>query len=355
MPGAVWQLVSGFAAGDAISQESIAIRDLCRELGRPADIFAPPDRVAPDAAHQVRPLAECAPAATDTVICHYSIQSPATAVFQRCTARKVLLYHNITPAAFFRPFDTAVARQLEDARAALPALAREADAVWADSAFNAGELEALGIPDVRVFPLVFAPAAWDLPPDPVVRQGMSGPETKLLFVGRLAPNKAVEDLIRAFAWYHTALNRRSRLMIVGSDRSCPTYFAMLRMLAGELDLDRVVFVRYASPAGLTAYYAGAHLFVSASRHEGYCLPLVEAMYKGLPVIARRTGGVPEAMDGAGVLVDDDATPETLALLWQRVLTDTALREEILNGQRARVQRALARPLRTELQALLDAG
>jgi glycosyltransferase involved in cell wall biosynthesis len=185
----------------------------------------------------------------------------------------------------------------------------------------------------------------------LILEKFAGPLKNILAVGRIAPNKRIEDLIQAFAWYHRAINPYSRLLIVGSPRSAPRYFTMLRMLVGDLDLPNVCFEGFASPAGLLAYYRVADLFVSASEHEGYCLPLVEAMDHGIPVIARVAGGTPEAMDGAGVLYEDLA-PAELGALFDRVLTDAALRKEILTSQQRRVQRARDRDLEAEVKALL---
>jgi glycosyltransferase involved in cell wall biosynthesis len=170
-------------------------------------------------------------------------------------------------------------------------------------------------------------------------------------VGRIAPNKCIEELITAFAWFHRNIEPQSRLLIVGSERSAPSYYTMLKMYAAELELDTVFFERFASPAGLSAYYQIADLFATPSRHEGYCLPLVEAMHKGVPVIARRTGGTPEAMGNAGILVDE-FRPEELAELFGMLCHDPSLRETVLASQRQRMDQVLNRPVREEFQALL---
>ena len=348
---AIHQITAGFASGDAISLEAVAIRDMCRALGVASEIFVPMENVAEDGRPQVRPLEDYRPAASELLIYHYSIQSRATDAFRRTSARKAVIYHNITPASFFRAFDERVVAQLEVARRELADVAGLASAVWADSAFNAAEVSALGAQNVRVLPLLFSARAFDVPADPTVLQGLSGPSKKILFVGRMAPNKCVEELIEAFAWYHKRIERRSELILVGSERTCPRYFAMLRMFAAELDLMSVSFVRYASPNGLISYYQRADLFATTSRHEGYCLPVVEAMYKGVPVLARNVGGVPEAMDGAGVAFDE-TSPEQLACLMHRMISDSALRNEILASQQARIRRLLARPVQDEFQGLL---
>jgi glycosyltransferase involved in cell wall biosynthesis len=344
------QLVSGFAGGDAISHEALALRDICRGAGFTADIFAPAERIAPHMRPVCRPLDEFPGRQTDIVLLHYSIASPATDCFLASSARRILIYHNITPAEYFRPYDDEMAARLSEARRALPDIARQAEAVWADSAFNAVELAQCGIDKARIFPLLFTPQTYDLPPDPQVLARFSRPMTNLLFVGRMAPNKCIEDLIRAFAHFN-ALTPQSRLLIVGSAQSAPAYYAMLRLYAAELELPNVCFEHFASPAGLAAYYTVADVFVTTSRHEGYCLPVVEAMYKNVPVIARRTGGVPEAMGNAGVLFDA-LQPAELAELIGMVTEAGALRAEILESQRLRLQSLLRRSARDEVLDLL---
>jgi L-malate glycosyltransferase len=183
---------------------------------------------------------------------------------------------------------------------------------------------------------------------------LGGPLKNLLFVGRIAPNKHVEDLILAFACFHRTINPASRLVLAGSERSCPRYYAMLRMLAARLDLTNVFFEGFLSEPQLAACYAEADLFVTASRHEGFCLPLVEAMAHDVPVIARDEGGMPEALGAGGVLFDD-MEPRILAELFQLVLTDDALRGEILNSQKHRLDELRRRDLAADCLKLLPPG
>ena len=344
--------MAGFAQGDAISHEALALRSICRELGFASEIYAPPERIAPESAGDCRPLGEYRQTAADVVIGHYSIASAATGVLLSSPARKILIYHNITPPEFFIPFDTALAGQLAQARLELKDTVARVDDLWADSAFNAAELHALGAPRAKVFPLLFQPAGLEVPPDPVVLAKFAVPMKNILFVGRIAPNKCIEELITAFAWFHKNIEPQSRLLIVGSDRSAPTYYAMLKMYAAELGLDTVFFERFASPAGLTAYYRLAHCFATTSRHEGYCLPLVEAMHMGVPVVARRVGGTPEAMGDAGILVDD-FKPEELAEVFGLICRDDALKRTVQVSQQKRMEEILNRPIRDELLALLQ--
>lgn len=348
---AVHQILSGFADGDAISHCARVLRDQVRALGFDSELYVVPEHCSPALRGECRPLAEYRGAADEHVIHHYSIGSPALDVYLRSPARRILLYHNITPAEYFTAFDEGVARQLAEARALLPGVVRGSAACWAVSRFNAAELEAVGARDVQVFPLVFDPAPLDVPADHLVLDKFQARLTNILFVGRIAPNKKVETLVEAFCWYNKTLNPFSRLILVGSELSCPRYYAMLRMLAGDFDLPNVCFEGFASPGGLPTYYRVADVFVTTSEHEGYCLPLLEAMHLGVPVIAHAVGGMPEALDGAGVEYRDLSTGE-LACLIDRVARDGALRSEILATQKTRMEKVRRRDIASELRALL---
>ncbi|MBU4198693.1 MAG: glycosyltransferase [Verrucomicrobia bacterium] len=348
----IHQILAGYADGDAISNEAVRLREIFRRWGHSSEIYADPDRISPSLKSDCRLLADYSAGPGDLCLHHYGIASPAADVFLASPAKKIMVYHNITPAEYFDGFDDDVAAQLRAARSALREVARHADAVWTVSQFNAAELRAEGIEGIKVFPLLFAPESQDMSPAPLILNKFSGSLKNILFVGRIAPNKRVEDLILAFAWYHLALNPFSRLIIVGSKQSAPRYYTMLRMLAGDLDLPNVCFEGFASPPGLAAYYQVADLYVCPSVHEGYCLPLLEAMYKGVPVIAHRAGGMPEAMDGAGILYQDLA-PVELAELMHRTLSNPALRNDVLRSQDERVRRLRERPVEAELKALLS--
>lgn len=345
--------MAGFADGDAISGMAVEVRDVLRAWGWTSDIYAVPDHVSPSLRGQCRPLQEYRSEPGDLALHHYSIGSPALEAFASARARKILVYHNITPAAYFRGFDDRVAGQLEAARATLQELAPRVDACWAVSDFNARELRELGARQVQSFPLIFSTRQLDLPPERDVLGKFTVRLKTILFVGRVAPNKRVEDLIEAYFCYSKGFNPYSRLVIVGSERSCPRYFAMLRMMVGDLDLPNVCFEGFASPAGLPAYYQCADLFVTPSAHEGYCLPLLEAMYMGVPVVAREVGGVPEALQGAGVMYDGLDGRE-LAALMHRVMDDEPVRQSVLAAQRKRLEEVKRRDIAAELRSLLGA-
>lgn len=348
---AIHQIMAGYADGDAISNEAVWLRDIFRRWGHTSDIYADLAHVSPNLRTDCRSLTDYTAKPGDICFHHYGITSPATEVFLTSPARKIMVYQNITPAAYFTGFDDGLTAQLRAARAGLRETARRADDVWAASEFNAAELKAIGIDDIKVFPLLFPLATLDQTPEPLIIKKFTGALKSILFVGRIVPNKRIEDLILAFGWYNISINPYSRLIIVGSNRSAPRYYTMLRMLAGDLDLPNVCFEGFASPAGLAAYYRIADLYVCPSVHEGYCLPLLEAMYMNIPVIARRAGAMPETMDGAGILYDD-LEPVELAELMHCAMINPALRSEVMRSQDERMRRLRERPVEAELKALL---
>ncbi len=346
------QLLAGYADGDAISQEARLFRDTFRLLGVESDIYAPAEHVAPRVAGDCRPITEFDSVQRDVLLYHYSTACRATDLFAQSPSLKILRYHNITPASFFKGFDDAMVEQLGRARAGLASVAGYADVTWADSTFNADEVADLGIQNVNVVSLLFGVEEFNVVPDPMCLARFGGPLKNIVSVGRVVPNKCVEELILGFAWYHREINPFSRLIIVGSEHSCPSYYAMLRLLAERLDLQNVCFEGFLSNEERSAVYHSADLFVSTSRHEGYCLPLIEAIYHEVPAMARECGGMPEALGGSGVLFDH-AKPQELAELMHRVLSDAALRDDILASQAARLRAVKGRDIAAECEALLS--
>jgi L-malate glycosyltransferase len=158
-----------------------------------------------------------------------------------------------------------------------------------------------------------------------------------MFVGRIVPNKRIENVIRFFAAYKRRYNPRSRLLIVGSYGGFERYLTMLHHLVEESGVPDVHFLGQVSNGELTAFYDVADLFLCASEHEGYCVPLMEAFYKRIPVLALARTAVPRTMDGGGVLYDT-TDPAEVAMLMDVVASDVALQDRILASQDAALGR-----------------
>jgi glycosyltransferase involved in cell wall biosynthesis len=243
----------------------------------------------------------------------------------------VLVYHNITPPEYFVDVHKLLVRLCSHGRRELGAYVPRCDLALGDSEFNRQDLQDLGFPETGVLPVVPDFSHLDLPPNDLVARGFDDAWTNIVFVGRVIPNKRIENLIRFFAAYKTRYNPRSRLLIVGSSGGFERYLTMLHDLVGRLRLPDVHFTGHVSNEELTAYYDVADVFLCASEHEGFCVPLMEAFYKRIPVVAWARTAVPATMDGAGVLYERD-DPEEVAALIDLVVGDTALQERIVAGQ-----------------------
>lgn len=329
----VHQMAYGMMMGDAIANHALEIDARLRAWGYETAIYA--QHVAPEMVGRVRSDADFAPhlhARDDLLIYHYSIYSPNTRLFRAARGRRLLIYHNITPPHFFRRWDAGQALLCEAGRRALHTL-RDCDLALGDSEFNRQELIEAGFsPEATGVLPIFLPK---LPDAPRARAGDSG-TVNWLTVGRVVPNKAIEDVIRIFYVYHRFINAHSRLDIVGS-RYLPTYDAQLDRLVAGLGLaECVVFVGRVSDAELAAYYRAADLYVSASFHEGFCVPLIECMHFGVPILARKAAATPETLGDAGVLFTDlgyDRVAEMAHLL----TTDRGLRQRVIQKQKERLQ------------------
>jgi len=334
--GRVHQLLAALSYGDAIGNEALAIQGHLRRAGYDSDIFA--ERVHPRMAHRARPLWEYPSVSGPETVClfHFSIGSAASRLIYRAPDRLVVLYHNITPAHFFLGFHPHLVGLTYHGRRELQAFASRAELALGDSELNRRELVEAGYRSTAVLPIVLDPDKYREPPSPVVRRLYSDDRANLLFVGRIIPNKKIDDLIRAFAVLQRHLRPRSRLLLVGDHRGQERYLARLQELVRALRLDEVVFTGHVDDDDLLAYYAVADLFLCLSEHEGYCVPLVEAMDAGVPVVAYDAGAVRETLRGGGVLLKRKP-PELVAELVERLLADGALRRAVLETQRRAVE------------------
>jgi glycosyltransferase involved in cell wall biosynthesis len=283
---------------------------------------------------------------------HFSIGSKASRTAYALPDRMSLIYHNITPPEYFVGVHRTLARQCFRGRRELQAYVDRCELALGDSEFNRQDLEALGFPRTAVLPVVPDFSHLDRTPNPFVARQFDDDWTNVLFVGRVIANKKIEDVIRAFHAYHTHHNPRSRLLIVGIFSLFERYLASLNYLVAELGLQHVHFTGHVTDEELVAYYDIADLFLCQSEHEGFCVPLVEAFYKQVPVLAYAATAIPATMDGGGVLFDDK-DPAYVAALMDAVLTDTDLRDEILDRQDAAVDRLQEKDFDGTLLAFVD--
>jgi L-malate glycosyltransferase len=325
------QVIPSLASRDAIGVHTVNLRNGLRAAGIDADIFY--GSFTPDVAHEGRSVTELGRAGRDRWLLYQSsIGSP---VFDLLAARpepKLVNYHNITPASLLRDWEPNVGYEVALGRTQLARLAPQSRLAVADSAFNEAELRGLGYERTAVVPLLIDMAQKSDVADPAMaerlarRKATSG-GADLLFVGKISPHKAPHDLVKMLAVLRQLYDPAARLHLVGSPLG-ETYEPALRAFIAELGLDDAVnFAGSVSGAELEAYLQAADVFVCASDHEGFCVPLAEAMGHGLPIVAYGVTAVPETVGGAGLVLPDKA-PLPFAAAVGRVLSDPTLRQAL---------------------------
>jgi len=339
--------------GDAIGDSARKVRDMLRAMGHESDLFAL--TIDDDLRGDVRPFADPAATRGDVTIFHFALPSPMTARFAALDGVKILQYHNITPAAFFAPYDPQLFRLAALGRRELATLAGHVDLALGDSDFNRRELEALGFTRTGVLPIaVNTERITAAPPRPALERILRDGLINVLFVGRIVPNKKIEDHIRLAEIYKRYVDSYYRFIFVGRYDGVPRYYDQVRALIAEYDMlpDRFWFTGPVPDEDLAAFYRWADAYVSLSEHEGFCVPLVEAMAADVPVVAYAAGAVPETLGGAGLLF----APKDLELaaeLLGSVVYDRGVRARVLDGQRRRLQDFAPDRIEAQLRATLN--
>jgi glycosyltransferase involved in cell wall biosynthesis len=346
-PRRVHQLLAALSYGDAIGNEALAIQARLRALGYDSEIYA--EHVHPRVAHLARPLWRYPEVSSRDTVClfHFSIGSAAGRLIFPAPDRLVAIYHNITPAHFFLGFHRHLAGLCYHGRRELRAFAPRTELGLGDSEFNRRELQEAGYARTGVLPIVLDLARYDRPPSPVVERLFRDGRKNVLFVGRVIPNKKIEDLISTFAAYQRWVEPQSRLLLVGEWKGFERYFDRLNERVRALGVEEVVFTGHVDDDELAAYYRLADVFLCLSEHEGFCVPLVEAMHFGVPVVAYDAGAVGETLRGGGVLLREKPPLEVAELLG-RLLGDASLRASVLASQ----ARAMAEIRAIDFGALL---
>jgi len=348
----VHQVLATLGYGDAIGHEVLGIQRVLRGAGYESEIFVE------TADYRLEPLTRDYRELVDfsrhdnLLLHHFSLGSKASRTAFALPDRMALIYHNITPPEYFVGVHRTLARQCFRGRRELQAYASRCDLAMGDSEFNRQDLEALGFPRTAVLPVVPDFSHLDRPPNRMVVRDFDDDWTNVMFVGRVIANKKIEDVIRFFHAYQAFFNPRARLLIVGAQSGFERYLASLNQLIAALGAEHVHFAGHVSDEELVAFYEVADLFLCASEHEGFCVPIVEAFYKQVPVLAHAATAVPSTMDGAGVLFEDK-DPMHVASLMDAIVSNATLQDAIVDGQLAAVDRLHAKDFPGTLLRLVD--
>lgn len=330
----VVQLTPTFSVGDAVGNDMVAMHGALLAMGFESEIYAL--GVAEKAKKLGKLIGEYKPRESDILLYHMSIGSALSELVMRVKVRKkIMVYHNITPAQYLAELPE-LAALCGAGRKQLAQLAGHIDCALADSAYNALELEELGYRDIQVLPILFDREAFvSAPYNQALTQRCRDGMTNLLFVGRIASNKRQEDIIKAYHLYNRHINPNSRLLIVGGYDGREDYKHALDALVEKLGAKNVILTGAVPFADILAYYRAADVFLCMSEHEGFCVPLLEAMALDVPIIASHAAAVPGTLGDSGVMVVSRDYP-LIAEVLHEVITNAALRERLIEGQRARL-------------------
>ncbi len=331
------QLLPSLAYGDAVGNDTLALDALIRDMGYKTVIYADaiderlPKGVAKYTKHMPKPAKD------DIVIYHLSTGTELSYIFGRLNCKKVVMYHNITPARFFEKYNDRMTQLVSKGEAEARWLSDKVDFCIADSEYNRQELISMGYKcPIEVLPILIPFKDYDKPADKEIISRYSDGYTNILFTGRIAPNKCQEDVIRSFAMYKKYYNSKSRLILVGGDGGFENYRCKLERYGIALGVTDIVFAGHITFAQMLAFYKVADLFVCQSEHEGFCVPLVEAMYFGVPIVAYNSSAVGETLMGAGMLLDKKDAVETAAVM-DYIIKNDEIRGTIAANRKRRLK------------------
>ena len=336
----VIQIVTNLNVGDAIGNDILAIDETLSEAGYDSRIMSL--TIHEQLSHRASNVDFTAIQPDDLVIFHKATGDS----FGNCAASlkcvKGIIYHNITPPRFFLGYDNVMAWNLWRGRNQLKKLAGIMDFGWGDSTYNCQELARAGFAKEKlaVLPILFPTGdAQALPDAATVKQLKTRKGARLLFIGRVASNKKHEDLIKLYCHYLRDVDPDATLYLVGSWAGFEKYYAKLKGFAADIGLrdDQVVFTGRVSEEEKAAYLSCADVYVCMSEHEGFCVPLLEAMHRDVPVAAYASSAVPETLGDNGLLFARKDYPE-IARQIGRVCRDGAFRRQVIERQRASVAR-----------------
>jgi len=334
----IHQILAAASPGDAITNAALEYREVLRKVG-PSEVFA--RHIAPASAGEVRPLSEFgASGSRGLLVYHASIGEPTVSAFLLSRPEPiVLVYHNITPARYFEGIDDTFAELLVLGRLELESLRHRVVLAVAASQFNAAELEAIGYRDVRVIPPVVQPfrlVRTDPDPEMLNLLDRDFDDPLLLFVGQLLPHKRPDLLVKAMHVAATYLGTQAILLLVGQNRFA-RYADAVSAQVRELNLPKVHVIGSIDDARLAAMFRRAMAFITVSEHEGFCVPLLEALAFDVPVVARACAAIPETVGDAGLLLPPYAGAELVAGAIDRIVSDARLRNDLIVRGRRRLR------------------
>jgi len=338
----IHQILPNIVKGDAIGNETLLIRDILKEWGFKSEIYAQHIQPGIDAFPYLR--YKQVSSKKNILIYHYSIGSDISDFIMELSDKIILIYHNLTPEKYFWGVNDHIASLLRKGRDDLKKISKKVILALGDSEYNRQELQELGYLNTGVFPLVINFEKYSRINEEILKH-YEDHWINLLFVGRIAPNKRQDDIIKIF-YYYKFTNPNSRLFLIGQYQGFERYYRKLNDIIEQLSLPDIIILDNVSDEDLNAYYSIADVFICMSEHEGFCIPLVESMFFGVPIIANNATAIPQTLGDSGILVNKEDYC-IIAEIINEIIENKKLRDQIVKKEKMRL-RAFERPVVEDL-------
>lgn len=348
----IYQFLPNMSYGDAISNYALVINDILMELGFATGLFSiETHQKLFGSARNYREYKSLS-SRDNLIIYQYSIGSELTEFIKTLPDKKILLFQNITPSHFFFGINSKIDEDCRRGKEELKGLVPFIDMALGSSEFNRIQLEDLGFKVTGIIPIILDDLSYKKRPSKRFMKHFGDEKVNLFHVGRIAPNKRIEDVIKVFYFYNHKINPDSRLLIAGTDINMENYAFALKELADGFGLGEVYFLGMVTEEELNACYRVAHVYICMSEHEGFCVPLLEAMYFDVPILAYNSSAVPFTLGDSGIIVNEKRYEE-IAEIVDILVRDKEVREKVVEGQRERLKDFSRERLRDSLKGYID--
>lgn len=331
------QLLPTLSYGDGVGNDTLAIDKIIKEMGYTTKIYAEniDTRISKSLVDKIEKMPKLNK--QDVIIYHLSTGTVLNDKLKDYQGRKLIIYHNVTPSHFFKQYSRVSYNLCKNGREGIRKLSQAADYCWADSEYNKQELQENGYHcKIDVVPIVVPFEDYAKESDKEILRQYCDDWVNIVFVGRIVPNKKQEDLIKSFYYYKKYINSKSRLFLVGSYQGNEVYYERLCKYIEQLELDHIYITGHIKFNEILSYYRLADVFLCMSEHEGFCIPLLEAMYFQIPIVAYSYTGVKDTLSYAGFKLDNKDC-KIAAEAINKLIEDSDLRKKIIAKQNERLK------------------
>lgn len=329
----IYQVLPNLAYGDAVSNEAIYLHELFLKNNFESIILVRKDHIDNLVSNYCKHIEQHKIKEHSIVIYHYSIGSELNDLVMKTPAKRIIRYHSITPHEFFMDKDLKFSKLLRDGMECLWDFPEFFDISVATSKYTKSELETCGFKNTKTISLPICPSKFKAPLKKN-KEDTLGNNINFLFIGRFAPNKGHKELIYLFHGIKNSFPNSS-LILIGSYNPNDKYYKEIKSIINKLDLEQSIIIpNHVSNEELQAYYSISDFYLSCSMHEGFGVPILEAMWFDIPVICYNTSSLRDTLNGSGIIIEYN-NKELFDEKLKEIILDRNVHKRVITGQRIR--------------------